>query len=122
MTDRDFPPGQGQPPYGYGYRQSHRTATTAMVLGLISTGCAVLSFACCLTYPGFLTGPFAIVLGLKARREVDASPGSFDNRGHAVTGFVTGIVGTVLGVLVLLLFVLLFALIGFSDPFLYDEL
>lgn len=114
------PPPYGQPQYGYGYRRSHTQATTAMVLGIISTACAVLALACCVTYPGFLTGPFAIVLGLKARREIDASPGTYDNRGHAVAGFVTGIIGTVIGLLVLLLFVALFTLVGLSDPFLYD--
>lgn len=117
------PPGQSPygaspyaagPAYGMGYGQAHGRATTAMVLGIISIASLVLAAFCCVTAPGFLTGPFAIWLGLSARKEIDANPSMYNNRGQAVAGFITGIIGTVLGVLAILAVALLIAAIGYS--------
>jgi hypothetical protein len=100
-------PGYGQPfapqPYGqpaYGQApQSHGGATTSMWLGIGSLASVLLAMACCVTLPGVLAAPFAWWLGAKAKREIDAEPGRFGNRGMAQAGFILGIIGTILGVL-----------------------
>jgi len=61
----------------------HRSATTALVLGIAS-----------LLFCGLFTGIPAIVLGRRARREIDASNGQLGGRGTATAGFVTGLIGT----------------------------
>jgi hypothetical protein len=59
----------------------------------------VLSWCCGLG----LVGLVAIVLGVKARREVRLSGGRLHGDGLALAGIVTGLVAVVLGVLVLVL-------------------
>lgn len=61
---------------------SHPQATTAMVLGILGLAC--FSFL----------GPFAIWLGLKSMREIDASGGQLGGRGQAQAGLILGILGT----------------------------
>jgi hypothetical protein len=55
---------------------------------------------------GVLTCPFVgvagIVLGAKARREIDADPQRYTGRGMATAGLVLGIIGTILTVLLVL--------------------
>jgi hypothetical protein len=55
---------------------------------------------------GVLTCPFVgiagIVLGSKARREIDADPQRYTGRAMATAGLVLGIVGTVLTALLML--------------------
>ena len=102
-------PGYGQPlppgPYGYGQPgygqapQSQGTATTSMWLGIGSLASLALTPFCCVTFPGVFAAPFAWWLGAKAKREIDAEPGRYTNRGMAQAGFVMGIIGTVLAVL-----------------------
>jgi hypothetical protein len=75
-------------------------ATTALVVGIVALGGAAL----CLPA---LAGPFAWVLGARARREIDAQPGRWTNRAEATAGMVMGIVTTVALVLVVLLMVVL---------------
>jgi len=102
--DQPYPPqpyGYVPPAYGYG-PQNHGGATTAMWLGIVSLACAALAMACCVTVPGVLTAPFAWVLGVKAKHQIDAEPGRYANRGQAVAGIVTGIIGTVLAILIVL--------------------
>lgn len=106
-------------PYGqpgaYPFAQAHGGANVAMGLGITSVVCAVLTPFICITMPGFLTGPFAIALAVRARREMAASPGAYNNGGAATAGLVTGIIGTVLGLLMTAL-VLFFvgAVVGFA--------
>ena len=95
------PPPYGAPPPAYGapppYQQSLGTATTAMVLGIVSLASIVSApFLCGLTLPGAFTGPFAIWLGPARQREIDREPGRYGNRSHAVAGLVCGIIGTAL--------------------------
>jgi hypothetical protein len=100
-------PGYGQPfppqPYGqpgYGQApQNHGGATTSMWLGIGSLASLLLGMACCVTIPGVLAAPFAWWLGAKSKRQIDAEPGRFGNRGMAQAGFVMGIIGTILGIL-----------------------
>src|SRR5262245_25951062 len=58
----------------------HKSATTAFVLGILS-----------LLFCGIFTGIPAIVLGRRARREIDASGGQLGGRGTATAGLVTGL-------------------------------
>lgn len=105
------PYGQGQPwatpenpAYGYGYGRSHGGANTSLALGIGSIVAALLGSCFCLFLgaSGLLIGPIGIVLALKARREIDAAPQLYTNRGNAVGGLVCSIIGTVLGGLVLI--------------------
>ena len=61
----------------------------------------LLTLVCCVTLPGVFAAPFAWWLGAKAKRDIDAEPGRYTNRGMAQAGFVMGIIGTILGVLVI---------------------
>ncbi|WP_244931408.1 DUF4190 domain-containing protein [Nocardioides sp. W7] len=110
----------GQPPFQqpFGYqRESHTGATTSMVLGIIALASLPLAAMCCgVTLPGMLTAPFAWVLGVRAKREIDAQPGRYGNRGFAEAGVVMGIIGTVLTVLAIAAAVLFFGLLAFSVP------
>jgi hypothetical protein len=87
-----------QPDYGssssYGPPAvQHPQAIIAMVLGIL--GLAVCP----------LIGIAAIVLGNKARKEIDAAPGQFAGRGMATAGFVLGIISVAFTVLLILLLV-----------------
>lgn len=111
-------PWQPSYPPGYGYqRANHSGATTSMVLGIVALACLPLAFMCCgITLPGMLTAPFAWVIGARAKREIDAQPGRYGNRGSAEAGVVMGIIGTVLGVLAVAAVVLFFGLLAYSVP------
>ncbi|MEI6252300.1 MAG: DUF4190 domain-containing protein, partial [Mycobacteriaceae bacterium] len=74
----------------------HPQAVTSMVLG-------ILGLVCC-----GLASPFAIWLGRKSVREIDASGGRWGARGQAQAGFIMGIIGTALWVLGVLFYVVLF--------------
>lgn len=106
--------GYGQPAYGYGYlppaRPKHPSATTALVLGIVSLAGL---FMCCL--PG-LVGPFAWYTGAKVKREIDESGGQLEGRGEAQAGMITGIVATVLVVLIVLFYGIVIA-IGVAGGF-----
>jgi hypothetical protein len=108
-------PGYGYTPYapgpgmaGYPFAQAHNGANVAMGLGIASVVCAVLTPFVCITLPGVLTGPFAIALAVRARKEMSQSPGLYNNAGAAMTGLVTGIIGTVVGLAIVALGVFFF--------------
>lgn len=94
--------------------QEHKGAQKAMILGIVSMVCLGLAFFCCLTIPGVFAAPFAWVIGAKAKREIDASPGVYGNRGAAQAGVVMGIIGSTIGVLVVLAIVAFIVLLGAS--------
>lgn len=100
-----------QPAYAGGDLPEHPSATTAMVLGIVSL--AGLLFTVGIT---LLLAPVAWVVGARAVREIDASPGRYAGRDRAQAGKVMGIIGTVLLVLVVLLviagFLLAFAFVS----------
>jgi Domain of unknown function (DUF4190) len=88
-----------QPDYGTGTPYDtpavqHPQAIIAMVLGIL--GLAVCP----------LIGIAGLVLGSKARKEIDASAGRFAGRGMATAGFVLGIISVVVTVLVILAIIL----------------
>ncbi|WP_457206992.1 hypothetical protein [Nocardioides sp. P5_C9_2] len=95
------PPPYGQDPYAPygGYVQPgqtappHPSATTAMVLGLVS----LIGLFVCLV--PILVAPFAWRTGSRVVREIDAQPGRWSGREQAQAGRIMGIIGTVLLVL-----------------------
>lgn len=94
-------PPYGQPPYGYqGYPvyvpPTHSRATTALILGLVST---VGAFLCLLPA---LAGPFAWITAVRARREIRESQGRLGGESAATAGLILGIIGTVLLALMLI--------------------
>ena len=89
-----------QPAYGgygsYGVVPTqHPQAVLAMVLGIVGL---VLSGVCL----GGLVGIAGIVLGRKARREIDAEPGRYTGRGMATAGLVTGIISLAFSALIVI--------------------
>lgn len=98
-----YQPGYGgYSPYGMVSLQ-HPRAVPAMVLGILGI---VLAASC--GVGGFL-GIGGIVLGRKARNEIDTEPGRYAGRSQAVAGIVTGTIGTVLGALITILIIVLIA-------------
>ena len=89
--------------YGQGYGPTdHPKATPALVTGIIglvtSTFCGV----------GGLVGIAGVVLGSRAKREIDGDPARWTGRGKAQAGLVTGIIGlVVLTIWMLFFFVVL---------------
>jgi hypothetical protein len=100
------PYGQQQPPpSAYDWTPTpppHPQATASMVMGLV--GLIGMMFCGGLT---LVISPFAWVLGSKAVREIDLTPGSYGGREMAVAGKVMGIIGTVLLVIGIVAIVLL---------------
>ena len=97
-------PAYGAPGYGYPYGPptvEHPQGTIVLVLGILGIVlCQVL-------------GPIAWVMGNRALQEIDASPGSWSNRGNVQAGRICGIVATaLLGVYVLLFGLYAVVLIG----------
>lgn len=109
-------PGYGQAPYGAQPAYSGAVgapdsgATTAMVLGIIGLAGG---FFCGLP---IVLSPFALFVGLAAKKRIDASAGALTGRGNAQAGFILGIIGTVLLVLSILAIVVVI-IIGVSGGF-----
>ena len=116
-----YPP-QGQVPYGapgYGgpVTPPHPSATTAMVLGIISLGGM---FVCGLP---IVLAPFAWMIGGRAVKEIDANPGRYSGRDQAQAGRIMGMIGTallVLGVIALVAFITLAVTVSESSNLNYD--
>ena len=100
------PPYPPQQPYG-GYQQpvqNHPSATTSLVLGIVS-----------LVLCGFVTGIPAMVMGRRAIREIRADRSRYGGEGLAQAGFWTGLIGTAWAALVVLLVLGVFAFGGSVD-------
>ena len=109
-------PGYGQAPYGAPAAYSAQVgtpdsgATTAMVLGIIGLAGG---FFCGLP---IVLSPFALFMGLSAKKRIDAAAGALTGRGNAQAGFILGIIGTVfLGLVVIGLLILIPVSISSSD-------
>ena len=113
QPDAYGPPSGGHAGYG-GYAPpapDHPRSTTALVVGLISL---IGGLMCVLP---ILASPFALFIGRKAVKEIDAEPGRYGGRGSAMAGYVMGIIGTVLlvlGLLGVVLFIVAIATAGFA--------
>lgn len=83
-------PGYPQPGYGYPPAPSNGKATASLIVGITTL---VLSWCCGV---GIL-GAVAIVLGVRARGEVQASQGRQTGEGMAVAGIVTGVLAMLIG-------------------------
>ena len=103
MSDPGQTPYPQQPyspaPYGGGYHQppNHKDAVPSLVLGILS-----------LVLCGFVTGIPAMILGRRAKREIQASGGALGGEGMATAGFVTGLISTVIAGAAFVLVVLVF--------------
>lgn len=75
-----------QPPQ---QQEMHKTATTAMWLGISSMLCGI-------------TGPLGLIMGQRAQKEIKAVPGRYKNARHANIAVVTGAIGTVLLIVVVI--------------------
>jgi hypothetical protein len=100
-----------QPAYAGGLMPTHPTATTSMVLAIVGLVSILVCAGALL-----VVSPVAWVLGAKAVREIDASPGRYAGRDRAMAGKVMGIIGTVLLVLGILLVVVIIAIAVNTDP------
>jgi hypothetical protein len=114
------PPTAGPSPYQAGYQPGHQpgvapygapvapknnsNAILALVLGI---GSLVLGLSCGI---GFLAGPFAVVIGQRARREVSRTGEQGD--GMALAGVITGAISSVflvLGIIALVVIIIIAA-------------
>lgn len=86
-----------------------------MVLGIVGVGGGLMC------YLPLLVAPFALFIGRKAKKEIDASGGMYSGRGEAQAGFILGIIGTVLLALALALVALLIVLTITVDDFWEDD-
>ena len=93
----------------------HKGATTALVLGIVALGSLIIGVFCCITLPGMLCAPFAWAKGAKAKREIEAAPGTYGNLSSATTGMWLGIVMTILGAIVILGLTAIVVFIGITD-------
>ena len=93
----------------------HKGASTALVLGIVSLVSLLVGLFCCITLPGVLCAPFAWAKGAKARREIEAAPGTYGNLSSAVTGMWMGIVMTILGALVIFAMAAVIVFIGVTE-------
>lgn len=81
----------------------HPGVTTALVLSLISLSAVTCGLP-------VLLAPVGMILGLKARKEIQAEPGRWSGDGEALAAFVIGLIMTVLflvGIIVLVIAVAL---------------
>ena len=93
-TDGPYGP---QPPYGGQPAPTHGSATTALVLG-------ILSLVICTPL-----GIPAYIIGRRAEREVLASQGTLSGAGLAKAGWILGLIAMILMVVFILLLVVLIA-------------
>lgn len=106
--------GQGYGAAPYGYQQAPVTdsgAVTAMVLGII--GVASIFVLCGL---GLVVSPVAMIMGMNAKKRIQAAAGQLGGHGQASTGFITGLIGTILLVIGIIGFVI-FLIAGLSGAF-----
>lgn len=94
-------PAQQLAPYSYApppvaYGQPHPNATLVLVLGIVGLVAAPV------------VSPFAVWLGLKARREIRESGGRLVSDGQLTGGLVLGIIGSAILALVVALVALFF--------------
>ncbi|GAA0619139.1 DUF4190 domain-containing protein [Kribbella sandramycini] len=87
----------------YGVLQDHSRATVSLVLGLVALCAGIIVLA-----------PVAWWLGNQAVREIDASPGVYNNRGMAQAGKILGIIGTVLLILGVIFLLGMIAIVVFG--------
>ncbi|WP_279101812.1 DUF4190 domain-containing protein [Gordonia bronchialis] len=99
----------GASPYGYPpVAQSNGHATTALVCGIVSL-VSVFVLSCFSLPVSGPTGIVALVMGFKARCEIEDSVGTQTGGGNALAGLITGGIGLLLSVILTVLIIVLFA-------------
>jgi ABC-type Fe3+ transport system permease subunit len=99
----------GQQPYGGPPAPTHGSATTALVLGILSLViCSPLGIP-------------AYIIGRRAEREVLASQGSLSGAGLAKAGWILGLIAMILMVLAIVLVVVLIAFGTMSSNSTFDS-
>ena len=90
----------GAGPYGYGQpmSQTNGKSTAALICGIASL-VSVFLFSCFSIPISGPTGIVALVMGVKARREIDDSAGAQSGSGNALAGLITGGIGLALSVI-----------------------
>jgi hypothetical protein len=79
-------------------RTDSTRAMTALILGIVSMIIPCIGLAC---------GPFAIILGRKELKAIEAGQSSVELRGYANVGMILGVIGLIVGILSLLYFLYL---------------
>ena len=85
------PPVRPEHEYASGPPKSSSHATVALVIGIVS----IFIF-------GIVLGPIAIFMGLRARKEIDASNGHLTGRGQATAAIVLGSAAVIVWAVVLI--------------------
>lgn len=99
----------GQQPYGGPPAPTHGSATTALVLGILSLViCSPLGIP-------------AYIIGRRAEREVLASQGTLSGAGLAKAGWILGLIAMILTVVFILLAVVLIAVGTMSSDTTFDS-
>ncbi|MGW0038172.1 DUF4190 domain-containing protein [Gordonia sp. NPDC003376] len=101
-------PGYGTPGYGPPVSPPNNSkATTSMICGI--AGLALSVAGCCFLFVFFVPmalGITAIVTGMKARTEIEASQGREGGSGMAMAGIITGAISVVLGIVALVFLII----------------
>ncbi len=79
-------------------------------LAIVSLVLGIMGIVMC----GGLTGPIAIFLGMKARKNVRNEPMRYGGDGLALAGIITGIFATLILLFFALYFIFVFGIIGLS--------
>lgn len=98
-TPQGAPAYQLAPQYAAFGAPTHPQATTSLVLGIVGLVGILGTPFVLFTILAVGCSPFAIWLGVRARREIRANPQAYGGDGVALGGIITGIIGVVLGVL-----------------------
>ncbi|MFT4287920.1 DUF4190 domain-containing protein [Nocardioides sp.] len=97
----------GYPAYGV---PDDSGAQASMIIGVVSLA---LAFFC--VGVGLIGSPFAMILGLRSKRRIDAAAGALGGRGNAQAGFLLGLIGTILLVLAVLAVIAFIVLLASVD-------
>lgn len=87
--------GQYGPPAGYDPNAAYGQAPRSSTKAIVSLVLAVVGLLFC----PIVFSVAAIILGVLARRDIDASGGLLKGRGLATAGLVVGVIGLVLGII-----------------------
>jgi hypothetical protein len=82
-------------------------AIASLICGIIGLVLIFFTGGSC-SLAGFILGIVAIILGIKAKKEIKANPTAFTGAGFATGGTIMGVVALILGILGFLLIIGIF--------------